>query len=156
MWRVGAETGTTIPGSVEWVDLERFLTAQDSHHTYAHALAELRSGQKTSHWMWFVFPQIAGLGRSSMAQAYAIADLAEAQAYLAHPVLGARLIEMSEAMLGNAGRSADAVLGGIDAVKLRSSMTLFAIAGPDQPVFGRVLEEFFDGPDPMTEQRLAV
>ncbi len=146
---------TTIPGSVTRVDLERFLTAQDRHHTYAQALAEIRAGQKSSHWMWFVFPQIAGLGRSAMAQAYAIADLAEARAYLAHPVLGPRLVEISEAMLGNAGRTAEAVLGGIDAIKLRSSMTLFATADPQRPVFTRVLEEFFDGPDPMTAQRIA-
>ncbi|WP_445152699.1 DUF1810 domain-containing protein [Baekduia sp. Peel2402] len=113
-------------------DLDRFVTAQDAHDTYANALAELRAGRKTSHWMWFVFPQAAGLGHSAMAQKYAIADLEEARAYLAHETLGPRLREATEAMLENAGtKSAEEVLGGIDAMKLRSSMDLFARAASD-------------------------
>src|SRR3712207_9162833 len=105
-------------------DLERFVRAQDEYRTYIQALAELRAGRKTSHWIWFVFPQIAGLGRSATAQAYAIADLAEARAYLAHPVLGPRLVECAEIVAGHRYKSADQIFGGIDAVKLRSSMTL--------------------------------
>jgi uncharacterized protein (DUF1810 family) len=136
------------------VDLERFVHAQDEHQTYAHAVAELRRGRKTSHWMWFVFPQIAGLGRSPMAQAYAIADLEEARAYLAHPVLGPRLVECARIVASHQGVTAEQIFGGIDAMKLRSSMTLFARADPDQPVFAEVLESYFDGPDPETEKRI--
>jgi len=126
-------------------DLQRFVDAQDRGGTYEHALAELRAGRKTSHWMWFVFPQIAGLGRSPTAQRYAIASPAEAQAYLAHPVLGPRLRECARALLGHAGLTAEDILGGIDAMKLRSSMTLFARAAPDEPVFAQVLERYFGG-----------
>src|SRR4051812_699967 len=104
--------------------------------------------------MWFVFPQIAGLGRSPMAQAYAIADLDEARAYLAHPVLGPRLVECAQLVASHQGVTAEQIFGGIDAMKLRSSMTLFARADPDQPVFAEVLETYFDGPDPETEKRL--
>ena len=137
-------------------DLQRFVTAQDTGGTYQHALAELRAGRKTSHWMWFVFPQIAGLGRSPTAQAYAIGSLAEAEAYLAHPVLGPRLIEAAEALTRHSGLSAEAILGGIDAIKLRSSMTLFARAAPDDAVFVGVLERYFGGsPDAATESLLA-
>jgi uncharacterized protein (DUF1810 family) len=136
------------------VDLERFITAQDSGGTYQHAVAELRKGRKTSHWMWFIFPQIAGLGRSAMAQAYAIDNLAEAQAYLAHPVLGPRLVECAELVASHRGRSAEQIFGGTDAMKLRSSMTLFARADPDQEVFGQVLDQYFEGPDPETERRV--
>ena len=136
------------------MDLERFVSAQDAGGTYDQALAELRRGRKTSHWMWFVFPQIAGLGRSAMAQKYALASVAEAQAYLAHPVLGPRLIECAKAVIGHQRLSAEEILGGIDAVKLRSSMTLFAAADPKQPVFQQVLEQYFDGlPDPETVSR---
>ena len=141
-------------GSVGRVDLQRFVDAQDSGGTYDQAVAELRRGRKVSHWMWFVFPQIAGLGRSSTAQAYAIADLAEARAYLAHPVLGPRLLECSRLVADHADRSAEQIFGGIDAMKLRSSMTLLAQAAPDEPVFGEVLEAFFDGPDQATLDRL--
>jgi uncharacterized protein (DUF1810 family) len=136
------------------VDLERFITAQDSGGTYQHAVAELRKGRKTSHWMWFIFPQIAGLGRSAMAQAYAIDNLAEAQAYLAHPVLGPRLVECAELVASHRGRSAEQIFGGIDAMKLRSSMTLFARADPDQEVFGQVIDQYFEGPDPETGRRV--
>ena len=136
------------------MDLDRFVLAQDAHQTYRQAVSELRQGRKTSHWMWFVFPQIAGLGRSAIAQSYAIADLAEAQAYLAHPVLGPRLIECAEIVAGHLDRTAEQIFGGIDAMKLRSSMTLFAAADPDQPVFAQVIDQFFDGPDPETVKRL--
>ena len=123
--------------------LQRFLDAQDG--VYEQALAELRAGRKRSHWMWFVFPQIAGLGHSSTAAYYAIADLAEARAYLAHPLLGARLAECAEALLGVTGRTAHEILGSPDDLKLRSSMTLFAqVAGPDS-VFRRVLERYYGG-----------
>ena len=136
-------------------DLERFVSAQAT--TYDRALAELRAGQKRSHWMWFVFPQIAGLGSSPTAQRYAIADLAEARAYLAHPVLGPRLAECARALLGVEGRSAAQILGHPDDLKLRSSMTLFAEAAgePDAAVFREVLERYYDGePDPATLGKL--
>jgi uncharacterized protein (DUF1810 family) len=133
--------------------LDRFVEAQAG--VWSQALTELQAGRKTSHWMWFVFPQIAGLGRSETARFYAIADAAEARAYCAHPVLGERLREAAGALLAHRGRSAEAVLGGIDAVKLRSSMTLFAAVAPDEPVFGAVLEAFFAGQrDPVTLRRL--
>jgi uncharacterized protein (DUF1810 family) len=135
-------------------DLQRFVDAQD-RGTYDRALAELRDGRKTSHWMWFVFPQIAGLGSSPMAQRYVIASLDEARAYLAHPVLGARLRESASALTGLATRSPEEVLGGIDAIKLRSSMTLFARAAPDEPLFGEVLDQYFGGvADDTTDARL--
>ena len=131
------------------MDLERFVSAQSG--TYDTALAELRAGLKTSHWMWWVFPQVAGLGRSSTSQHYAIADLAEARAYLAHDVLGPRLLECCRTLLDLQGVSAERVLGGVDAAKLRSSMTLFAQADPDQRLYGEVLEHWFGGePDPRT------
>jgi uncharacterized protein (DUF1810 family) len=125
--------------------LSRFVHAQDEGGTYDRALAELRRGRKTSHWMWFVFPQIAGLGHSSMAQRYAIASLDEARAYLAHPTLGPRLLECASVVAGTSAPSAETILGGIDAQKLRSSMTLFLRADPSQPVFQRVLDAFYGG-----------
>jgi uncharacterized protein (DUF1810 family) len=136
------------------MDLEHFVRAQDRGGTYQRAVAELRNGRKTSHWMWFIFPQIAGLGRSAMAQAYAISDLSEAQAYLAHPVLGPRLIECAEIVVSHQGLSAQQIFGGIDAIKLRSSMTLFARADPDQAIFQQVIEQYFDAPDAETERRI--
>jgi uncharacterized protein (DUF1810 family) len=136
-------------------ELERFVGAQDRGGTYRTATAELRAGRKTSHWMWFVFPQIAGLGRSPTARTYAISSLDEARAYLEHPVLGARLTESSAILLGLKGRSAEEIFGSTDAMKLRSSMTLFARAAPENPVFGQVLEAYFDGAfDDATESRL--
>jgi uncharacterized protein (DUF1810 family) len=136
-------------------NLQRFVAAQDAGGTYEHAAAELRDGRKTSHWMWFVFPQIAGLGYSPTARAYAITSLAEARAYLAHPVLGARLVECAAILTGVSGRTAEQVFGEVDAMKLRSSMTLFMHAAPDEPVFLQVLEQYFDGvPDSATEQRI--
>lgn len=136
-------------------DLHRFLAAQDEGDTYERALAELRAGRKTSHWIWFVFPQVAGLGQSPMSRAYAIGSLEEARAYLSHPVLGPRLRESAASLLDHPDLSAEQILGGIDAVKLRSSMTLFARADPGEPVFGQVLEQFYEGkPDPETERRV--
>jgi uncharacterized protein (DUF1810 family) len=136
-------------------DLQRFVEAQDSGGTYDRALAELRGGRKVSHWMWFVFPQVAGLGRSPIAARFAISGLDEARAYLAHPVLGPRLVESAGALAEQRGRSAVEILGEVDALKLRSSMTLFARAAPDEPVFAAVLERYFDGQaDPETERRL--
>jgi uncharacterized protein (DUF1810 family) len=134
-------------------DLERFVGAQ--RDVYDDALAELRAGRKRSHWMWFVFPQIAGLGRTATAQRYAVADLAEARAYLAHPVLGPRLTECAEALLAVPGRTADQILGTPDDLKLRSSMTLFAHAAEDPAVFRAVLDRYYGGEDdPLTLQRL--
>jgi uncharacterized protein (DUF1810 family) len=136
-------------------DLQRFVDAQDAGGTYDGALAELRAGRKRSHWMWFVFPQVAGLGRSAMAQRYAISGPDEARAYLAHPVLGPRLLDCARALRTLGTGDAVAVLGGIDAQKLRSSMTLFAAVAPDEPLFGQVLEQFFAGVrDPGTTSRL--
>jgi len=136
-------------------DLQRFVDAQDRGGTYDGALAELRDGRKTSHWMWFVFPQIAGLGSSPMAQRYAISSLDEARAYLAHPVLGDRLRESAHALTRLDTRSPEEVLGGIDALKLRSSMTLFRRAAPDEPVFEQVLDQYFGGTaDAATDARL--
>jgi uncharacterized protein (DUF1810 family) len=136
-------------------DLDRFVAAQNSGGTYAQALAELRAGRKTSHWMWFVFPQITGLGRSGMAQRYAIADLDEAQSYLAHPLLGPRLVTAAESVLTHRDRRPEEIFGGIDAIKLRSSMTLFAHADPELTVFRTVLDAFFDGEeDPATLERI--
>ena len=136
--------------------LERFVTAQDQGGTYQRAMAELRAGAKASHWMWFIFPQVAGLGSSAMARQYAIASVSEAQAYLAHPVLGPRLRECAGLVAGTAGRSAEQVFGPVDAMKLRSSMTLFDASADDgETVFGEVLERFFGGePDPATLARL--
>ena len=124
-------------------DLQRFVDAQAA--TYDTALRELRAGDKRSHWMWFVFPQIAGLGRSATAQRYAITSLDEARAYLAHPVLGPRLVECAQALLDLDGCDPTAVLGPVDAQKLRSSMTLFALADPGQRAFGDVLDRCFRG-----------
>ncbi len=128
--------------------LDRFVSAQAT--IYPQALAELRRGRKTSHWMWFVFPQIAGLGRSDTARFYAIGDAAEARAYCRHPLLGARLVEATAAITAAAG-NAETILGGIDAVKLRSSMTLFAAVADDPAPFQATLDRFFGGaPDPAT------
>ncbi len=136
-------------------DVQRFVLAQDDRGTFAQALAEIRAGRKTSHWMWFVFPQVQGLGRSTTARRYAISGLAEAHDYLGHPVLGPRLRECCEAVLAIEGVSAEQVFGSVDAMKLRSSMTLFARAAPHERLFGDVLEKFFGGrPDPATEELL--
>lgn len=136
--------------------LQRFVAAQDDAAIYARALGELRAGRKRSHWIWFVFPQIAGLGQSPMSHAYAIHSLEEARAYLGNPVLGPRLRECCEALLAaDPSLSAAEILGGIDAIKVRSSMTLFARADPTEPLFTAVLDRFYSGePDPETERLL--
>lgn len=126
-------------------DLARFVDAQDAHGTYEQALAELRRGRKTGHWMWFVLPQIAGLGSSPTSVRYAIASLDEARAYLSHPVLGPRLLECVHALLNLDGSDPVAVLGGIDARKLQSSMTLFDRAAPQEPWFRALLDRYFAG-----------
>ena len=123
-------------------DLQRFVDAQSQ--TYDQALAELRAGEKRTHWMWFVFPQIAG-GAAGMAQRFAIRDLDEARAYLAHPVLGRRLVESATALTALDTTDPERVFGSVDAMKLRSSMTLFAHAAPEQPVFREVLDHWFGG-----------
>ena len=123
--------------------LDRFLDAQRGD--YAAALAEVRRGRKTSHWMWYIFPQIAGLGQSSTARYYSIRDLEEAREYYAHPVLGQRLREISGALLELRGSDPVAVFGGIDSMKLKSSMTLFAMAAPDDPLFQQVLDKYYAG-----------
>jgi uncharacterized protein (DUF1810 family) len=133
-------------------DLERFVEAQDASNTLRDALGELRAGRKVSHWMWFVFPQIAGLGRSPMSRRYAISGLEEARDYLSHPVLGPRLRECAQVVAGLGATSAEAIFGPIDAEKLRSSMTLFLRADAGEPVFQSVLDRFFGGsPDPATD-----
>ncbi|HEU5144749.1 MAG TPA: DUF1810 domain-containing protein [Dermatophilaceae bacterium] len=139
-------------------DLGRFVTAQDRGATYAAALAELRAGRKRSHWMWFVFPQVRGLGRSSTAQHYGVSGLAEARAFLDHPVLGPRLLECSRALTDLPSSNPVEVLGQTDAMKLRSSMTLFAHATHDpetRQVFEAVLRQYFGGDeDDATLERL--
>ena len=134
--------------------LERFVSAQDAGGTFQRAADELRSGRKRSHWMWFVFPQIAGLGLSETSQFYAIGSLAEAQAYLAHPVLGPRLRECAQILLGLAGTDPVDVFGGIDAQKLQSSMTLFLRAAPSETLFARVLDKYFGGVQDATTDQL--
>ncbi|MBQ6295920.1 MAG: DUF1810 domain-containing protein [Firmicutes bacterium] len=130
-------------------DLSRFLEAQKN--SYDTALREIRAGRKRSHWMWYIFPQIRGLGYSAMAQHYAIRDLGEAREYLRHPLLGPRLIEISEALLALDQSDPRRVMGSPDDLKLRSCMTLFQCAAPDQPVFGKVLDKFYGGrPDERT------
>ena len=136
-------------------DLGRFVAAQDADGTYDRAVAELRAGRKTSHWMWFVLPQVAGLGQSPTSRLYSISSLDEARAYLGHPVLGPRLTECARILTGTQGRSADQIFGALDAQKLRSSMTLFLRADPDEPLFGQVLSQYFGGvPDPATDRLL--
>lgn len=136
--------------------LERFIDAQNG--VYDRALSEIAAGQKESHWMWFIFPQIAGLGSSAMAKKFALADAREARAYCDHEELGPRLIEATEAMLEWAGTmSAEDILGPVDAMKFRSSMTLFerACAEDDAQVFSDAIEAFYDGERcPLTEERL--
>jgi uncharacterized protein (DUF1810 family) len=134
-------------------DLHRFVAAQDEAATYDRALDELRHGRKRSHWMWFVFPQLAGLGHSPTARFYGISSLDEARAYLAHPVLGARLLEITAVVATTLGRGAEQIFGGVDALKLRSSMTLFLRADPADADFAMVLERFFAGqPDAATDR----
>ena len=139
--------GTVAP---EPGGLERFVIAQGP--VWETVMAELRAGRKESHWSWFVFPQLAGLGASEMSRRFAIASLAEAQAYLAHPVLGDRLRTVARILLAVAGRTAVEILGETDAKKLRSCMTLFHHADPDEPLFPAVMDRFFAGEtDALTE-----
>ncbi len=134
--------------------LDRFLPAQD--RDYAVALQELKDGRKCSHWIWYVLPQLRALGRSPRAREYGIADRAEAAAYIAHPVLGPRLVECVQAVLTHPDRSAADMLGEIDALKFRSCLTLFAEVAPDEPCFRRALDVFYDGePDRETLRLLA-
>lgn len=138
-------------------DLQRFLDAQELD--YADALAEIRAGRKEGHWIWYIFPQLLGLGRSQMCDIYGIRGMGEAEAYLAHPVLRARLIEISQALLALESRDPVWVMGPmghIDAKKLRSCMTLFSRVNDTDPVFAQVLDEFYGGePDPVTLEMLA-
>ena len=134
-------------------DLQRFVDAQ--HGVIDDAQRELRVGRKTGHWIWFVFPQVAGLGHSELSRYYAIRSRDEARAYLAHPVLGPRLRACATALLSVNGRSAEQILGPVDAAKLRSSMTLFLRVAPDGPLFQQVLDRYFAGiPDPRTDELL--
>jgi len=136
--------------------LERFVVAQNEGGTYQRALQELRDGRKTTHWMWFVFPQVAGLGMSPTSVRYAIGSLAEARAYLQHGVLGPRLVACAQVVAGTRGRSADQIFGPVDAQKLRSCMTLFLRADPQQLVYTDVLERYFGGiGDAATDRLLA-
>ena len=133
--------------------LERFVQAQAAD--YPRALTEIRAGRKRSHWMWYVFPQLEGLGASPMSQRYAIRSLVEARAYLEHPVLGPRLREIAEAALAVEGRSARELMGSPDDLKLRSCATLFAVVSPAGSVFHRLLDRYFEGqPDPRTQELL--
>ena len=140
-------------------DLDRFVDAQEADGTYDHALRELRAGRKRGHWMWFVFPQVAGLGTSATSQHFALETVGAARAFLAHPVLGPRLLDCVDALLelpdGADGPSAVDVLGEVDAMKLHSSLTLFAQADPSEQRFARGLERYFRGTlDPATLERL--
>ena len=123
--------------------LDRFLEAQE--HMYPIALKEIQNGEKESHWIWYIFPQLRGLGKSQMAYAYGINGIDEAKAYLAHPVLSARLIEISEALREHKEHDPEDILGDIDVIKLRSSMTLFAYISEDGSVFHQVIDSFYDG-----------
>jgi uncharacterized protein (DUF1810 family) len=133
-------------------DFTHFVDAQSS--VYATALAELQRGRKQTHWMWFIFPQIAGLGHSAMSRRYALHGLAEARAYLSHPILGPRLRECCQALLAITGKTVREIMGVPDDLKLRSSLTLFSVAAPDD-IFVQVLDKYFDGQnDPLTLDRL--
>jgi len=136
-------------------DLRRFAAAQDADGTYERALAELRAGRKRTHWMWFVFPQLAGLGRSATARRYAIGSLEEARAYLADPLLGPRLHAAVRALLAApTALTSGEILGDVDAMKLRSSMTLFLRAAPHEPLFRQALDRFFGGAADEATERL--
>lgn len=135
-------------------DLDRFLPASDG--MYAHALAEIRAGRKQRHWMWFIFPQLKGLGQSERARHFGLSGLDEAAAYLAHPVLGPRLIGISQALMAHEGTPPEAIFGEVDAMKLRACATLFSRVKGADPVFKRLLDAFFDSaPCPLTEEALA-
>lgn len=143
------------PGSADPYHLTRFVQAQEQN--YEQALAEIRSGRKRSHWMWYIFPQYEGLGSSALSRRYAIESAAEAEAYLRHPVLGPRLLECAEAAAGVEGRSAFDVFGSPDDMKLRSCATLFACVSPPGSVFERLLDQYFRGErDDKTRRLLGV
>jgi uncharacterized protein (DUF1810 family) len=131
------------PTASDQFNLQRFVDAQES--VYAEVLAELKAGRKRTHWMWFVFPQLAGLGSSPMARQYAVSGMPEARAYLAHPILGRRLIEGIQAMLQHSQQSPRQILGEIDAVKWRSCLTLFSAADPSGRVCDAALDQFYAG-----------
>ncbi len=134
-------------------NLERFVSAQD--RIYPQVVSELRSGMKTSHWMWFIFPQVRGLGRSPVSMQYAISSREEAGAYLQHTILGPRLKECTRLVLDVKGRSAEEIFGSLDDMKFRSSLTLFAQVSPNDDIFSRALQQYFDGaPDRLTLDRL--
>ncbi len=136
-------------------NLSRFLEAQEG--VYEHALSEIRTGRKRSHWMWFIFPQFEGLGSSETAKRYALRSIGEAEAYLRHPILGPRLLECAQATLDVDGRSASEIFGFPDVMKLRSCATLFVMVSPAGSVFERLLDKFFDGvPDDKTVQLLGL
>ena len=136
-------------------NLHRFIAAQDSGRTFERALAEIRRGAKATHWMWFIFPQLTGLGGTEMATTFGITGRAEAEAYLAHPVLCTRLEECAAAALDVDGISAEQIFGATDARKLRSSATLFAEVSPTGSVFHQLLSKYYaDGPDELTVERL--
>lgn len=138
-------------------ELERFRVAQDTDGAFERALSELRDGRKTTHWMWFVFPQIEGLGTSSTSRRYAIRSLAEAEFYLRDDVLGSHLVELAGVLVAARGLSAQQIFGAVDAIKLRSSMTLFARAAPEENLFRQVLDDYFEGvPDAATEALLEI
>lgn len=139
----GMGSAVTLGSVRDPFHLERFVAAQDTGGTYLRAVEELRAGRKRSHWMWFVLPQLAGLGRSEMSKRYAISALGEARAYVAHPVLGPRLHECAQALLETEEADPVAIMGSVDAVKLRSSMTLFAAAAPQVREFVAVLDRCF-------------
>ena len=135
--------------------LGRFVSAQDAASTYDGAVGELRRGRKTGHWMWFVFPQIAGLGLSALSREFAISSREEACAYLRHAILGPRLLECTAILAERPDRTAEQMFGAVDARKLHSSMTLFMRAYPGQPLFRLVLDRYFDGlPDAATDERI--
>jgi uncharacterized protein (DUF1810 family) len=137
------------------VDLTRFIEAQNSGNAYESAIRELRAGRKLTHWMWFVFPQVAGLGRSATSRYFAIRSLGEARAFMRHPVLGPRLAECAQILADLAERDAVSIFGEVDAQKLHSSLTLFAHAAPDVPIFERLIDRFFGGTqDPSTLELL--
>ena len=139
--------------STDPYDLNRFVEAQEA--SYPDALSELRAGRKRTHWIWFIFPQIAGLGRSAISERYAIQSEEEARAYLAHPLLGPRLIDCAEAVLGIQNRSATDIMGSPDDLKLRSCATLFAHVSPEKSVFHRILAKYYSSePDRITLQGL--
>lgn len=136
-------------------DLARFVNAQNADGIYSRALGELRRGHKSSHWMWFVFPQIGGLGQSATSRRFAISSLEEARMYMGHDVLGPRLLECTGVVAQTVTRSAEQIFGALDAQKLHSCMTLFMRATPDESLFGQVLDVHFDGiPDAATDQRI--